>query len=122
MGKKIDIQGMNLEVTKSMNEYLEKKLQRATKNSSDFISAIKVNLASENRTGTYLVEVILFLHGGKTICNKTHSPEMYASMDIACASLERQIKKLKEKHLDIRRYQSIEGKINLMPDLVAVAS
>ncbi len=116
------MQGLNLEVTRAIEQYVNKKLSRAIKHQPEFIASIRVNLSYENRTNTNLVELIIFLHGGKTLRNQTRSEDMYASVDIACASIERQLRKLKEKNIDLKRYRSLEDKLSTLPDLgVAIA-
>ncbi|MDX1921300.1 MAG: ribosome-associated translation inhibitor RaiA [Candidatus Caenarcaniphilales bacterium] len=115
---KLDIHGMNLVITKAIEQYVEKKLIRALKHSSDYISGIRVNLSCENKTSSHLVELVVFMHGGKTLHNKTRSEDMYASVDIACAGIERQLKKIKEKNIDVKRYRSMEEKLSLAPDLI----
>lgn len=114
---KMEIHGLNLEITRAIEQYVNKKLGRATKHTSEFISNMRVNLSYENRTSTNLVEVIIFLHGGKTLRNQTRSEDMYASVDISCASVERQLRKLKEKNLDLKRYRSLEEKLTALPEL-----
>jgi putative sigma-54 modulation protein len=114
---KIDVQGLNLPVTEAIENYVHKKIQRATKHCTEFLSSVKVNLMCENKSNTHLVEVIVFLHGGKTLHNKTRSEDMYASIDIACASMERQIRKIKEKHNDIKRHKVIEEKLGEVPEI-----
>jgi putative sigma-54 modulation protein len=116
---KIDLQGLNLEITPAIEQYVNKKLSRATKHTSEYISNVRINLSCETRTATCLVEVIVFLYGGKTIRNHTRSEDMYASVDIACASVERQLRKLKEKNIDIKRYRSLEEKLSTAPDLTS---
>lgn len=120
---KIDVQGRDLEVTRAIEQYVYKKLSRAIKHMAEHVSSARVNLSCESRTATHLVEVIVFMHGGKTLRNQTRSEDMYASIDIACASLERQIRKIKEKNMDIKRYRSMESKLGAAPDLItAIAS
>jgi putative sigma-54 modulation protein len=120
---KIDVHGINLEVTQSIQQYVEKKISRAVKFSLEHVSGMRVNLSCENKSSSHLVEVIIFMPGGKTIYNKTRSEDMYASVDIACAAIERQLKKLKEKIIDVKRHQLMEEKLSLAPDLIsAIAS
>lgn len=116
---KTDIQGLNVEVTRAIEQYVQKKVQRAVKHTAEFISGIRVNLTCETKSGTHLVEIITFLNGGKTLHNKTRSEDMYASVDIACAGIERQLRKIKEKNIDLKRYKSIEEKLGAAPDLIS---
>ncbi len=114
---KLELHGLNIEITRAIEQYVSKKFNRATKHTSEFISNVRVNLSCESRTATHLVEVIVFLHGGKTIRNQTRTEDMYASVDIASASLERQLRKIKERNIDVKRYQSMEEKLSAVPDL-----
>ena len=121
--KKIDINGQNLDLTNAIRDYVNKKVERSLKHSIDNVSHVRINLSCEPKTGTHLVETIVFLHGGKTLHNKTRSEDMYASVDIACASIERQMRKAKEKSIDVGRYKSFESKINELPESIsAIAS
>jgi ribosomal subunit interface protein len=115
---KIDVQGRDLEITRAIEQYIYKKLTRAIKHMSEHVSSARVNLSCESRTATHLVEIIVFMQGGKTLRNQTRSEDMYASIDIACGSLERQIRKIKEKNIDVKRYRSIESKLGEVPDLI----
>lgn len=115
---KIDVHGINLDVTEAINNYISKKVSRAVKHAGEHVSGARINLSCENKSGTHLVEVILFMNGGKTIHNKTRSEDMYASVDIACAGIERQLRKLKEKNIAVKRYRSMEEKLSLAPDLI----
>ncbi len=108
---KFEIQGLNgLEITEAMESYFEKKLNRACKHNEQLISSVKTNLSYEAKTDSNIVEIIVFLGGGKTIRNYSRTDDMYASIDIACASIERQLRKAKEKIIDVRRYRSFEEK------------
>ncbi|MDJ0625089.1 MAG: ribosome-associated translation inhibitor RaiA [Candidatus Caenarcaniphilales bacterium] len=117
--KKVDIHGMNLDITQAIEQYIVKKVDRATKHTAEFVSGVRVNLSCENKSGTHLVEIVLFMNGGKTLHNKTRSEDMYASIDIACAGIERQLRKIKEKNIDVKRYRSMEEKLISAPDLLS---
>jgi putative sigma-54 modulation protein len=114
----IELQGMNnLEITPAMRKYANKKLEKAAEHTQQYISNIRANLSHENHTATNLIEVIVFLHGGKTIRNQTRSEDMYASIDIACSSLERQLRKYKEKQIALQRSRSLQDKIIATEDM-----
>ena len=108
---KIELQGMNLEITRAMDEYANRKIDNATEHTQAYISNIRANLSYENHTATNLIEIIVFLSGGKIIRNQTRSEDMYASIDIACSSIERQLRKYKEKQIDLKRSRSLQEKL-----------
>ncbi len=114
---KIEIQGLNLEVTQSIQGYVNRKLQKAIKYSSEYILGIKANLTCEK--DSHLIELIIFLHGGKTLRNATRSEDMYASIDIACDSIDRQLRKIKQRKIDVKKYKSIEEKLNESPSFIS---
>ena len=114
---RIEIQGSNLVVTQSIQGYINRKLQKAVKHSSEYILSIKANLTCER--DSQMIELIIFLHGGKTLRNATRTEDMYASIDIACGSIERQLKKIKQRKLDVVRCRSIEEKLNENPSFIS---
>lgn len=109
-------------LTDAIKNYLEKKVQRAVKNTEGWVSSVKVNLWHEPRTDSHVVEIIVFLNGGKTIRNYSRTDDMYASIDIACASVERQLRKAKEKVIDIKRYNSIKDKLTVSQPSQTIAT
>lgn len=103
----IEIQGLNIEVTDAIKDYLYKKIERAVIHSGGLIHAIKANFSCENKLGNKkdIVEIIVFLDQGRTVRQETASEDMYASIDLASASVERQLRRIKEKIVTVRRHK-----------------
>lgn len=103
----VEIQGLNIEVTDALKEYLAPKLERAITHSGGLIHNIKVNFSCENKLGNKkdLVEIIVFLDKGKTVRQEIASEDMYASIDLATAGIERQLRRTKEKIVTVRRHK-----------------
>ncbi|MDX1917946.1 MAG: ribosome-associated translation inhibitor RaiA [Candidatus Caenarcaniphilales bacterium] len=114
---KFELHSSNLDLTDALEQYAIRKVNRAIKHNKSFVSKVKINLIYENRPNSCMVEIIAFLIGGKTVRNYSSSDDMYASIDIASAGIDRQLRKLKEKHLTTERHRILELKES--PDFIA---
>ena len=107
---KITIEGKNIELTKSLKDYVQEKFKKLEKHYDHLIKGhdVRVKLSVERNpriTNNNKTEVIIFLDG-KTIHSEEASEDMYASIDIVANKLDRQIEKFKSKHY--RSYQHDE--------------
>lgn len=103
----IEIQGTNLDITDSINNYLNKRAKRIFDHGEQVIDHLKVNVSFEAKTGSHVVEFILFLNGnGKIFRCKESSDDMYTSIDLASAQAERLLRRYKEKKIDVKRHKS----------------
>lgn len=90
-----NIRGHNIEVTKALREYVEKKLSRVEKYfDTDPTSAASVVMSVLR--GEHKVEVTIPFPGVLLRAEET-SADMYASIDLVVEKLERQIRKYKTK-------------------------
>ena len=108
---KIETKGVNIVVTEAIETYVEKKLRRAFRHAENMIDHIKVNVSFESKTEAHIAEILVFLKSGQTVRNVANTDDMYASIDIACGGIERQLRKRKEKIIAVERYQSIQDKV-----------
>lgn len=89
----ITIKGKNIEVTDSLREYAEKRLEKLTKYSDSIISA-DVTFSTEK--SRHIAEINVHTTGSVFRGEET-TTEMYASIDSAVEKIEKQLKKQKEK-------------------------
>ncbi len=95
----IEVRGKNMEVTKALHDYSEKRLSKLSKYIDDSKTA-QVALSGER--GIYKVEVTIFLNG-IILRGEEKNPDMYAAIDEIVEKLERQFNKHKTKLY--RRYR-----------------
>jgi len=92
---RFNIRGQQMEVTKAIRDYIEKKLGRLEKY---FVTPPKsdVNVTVSVVRGQHVVEVTIPLPG-VVLRAEERSDDMYASIDLVVDKLERQIRKHKTK-------------------------
>lgn len=90
----LNIRGENLEVTKALRDYVEKKLGRLDKYFDTPPHAANVTLSVVR--GEHNVEVTISL-SGLLLRAEERQEDMYASIDLVVDKLERQIRKHKTK-------------------------
>ena len=98
---KVTIEGKNIELTKSIKDYVHEKIARLGKHYDPIIKGheVTVKLSVEKNpriTDNNVTEVTIFLDG-KIIRSEQASEDMYASIDLVIDKLDRQIKKYKDK-------------------------
>lgn len=104
---KIAIEGKNIELTKSLKDYVHEKLHRLQNHYDQIIKGhevkVKLSVAKNPRiTNNNITEVTIFLDGN-IIRSEQASEDMYASIDLVVDKLDRQIQKYKSK--SYRSYQ-----------------
>ncbi|MCK6437807.1 ribosome hibernation-promoting factor, HPF/YfiA family [Rivihabitans pingtungensis] len=92
----LKITGIHLEVTPSLREYIEAKLERITRH-VDNVTSVAVTLSVEKLEQKAEVNVHL---KGKDIHVEATSTDMYAALDALADKLDRQVLKHKEKITD----------------------
>jgi len=103
----IVVKGKNLQLTKALKDYAEKKLA-AIKKYFDHIIEVDVTLSvkeSRDQTKSKACEVTVWANGIVLRAAKA-SEDLYASIDIASDKIERQVKKYREKLRDVPRRQT----------------
>nr|AAA62586.1 light repressed protein [Synechococcus sp.] len=97
---KLLIQGNNIAVTESIHDYVESKLEKATKHFQTFATKVDVHLSVANNariTDKHKAEVTVYANG-TVIRAQEGSENLYASIDLVSDKIARQLRKYKEKN------------------------
>ncbi|MCR5834033.1 MAG: ribosome-associated translation inhibitor RaiA [Selenomonadaceae bacterium] len=89
-----NIRGKNIEISKALREYVEKRVGKITKY-FDNVDEISVLLSVEKER--QIVEVTAEVRGGLILRGQESTADMYTSIDLVVEKLERQIHKQKTK-------------------------
>lgn len=115
---KLLIQGNNIEVTESIHDYVEEKLDKAVKHFQNLATKIDVHLSVARNariSNKHKAEVTVYANG-TIIRAQENSESLYASIDLVSDKISRQLRKYKEKnlakktHTPIKTTDSIEEK------------
>ncbi len=96
---KTDISGQHIEITDSLREYVNSKMERVERH-FDLVSSAHVVLSVEKQRNK--AEATLQLKGNKIFADSVDE-DMYAAIDSLTDKLDRQVKKHKEKITDHHR-------------------
>lgn len=88
----------------AIKKYAEKKFKKFEKY---FFGPISVQIVFKREKFREIVEVIL-TGDGEQIIAKEETPDIYEGIDLAYETLEKQIKKFKEKRKEFRKTKNIE--------------
>ena len=94
----LKITGLHLEVTPSLREFIESKLERITRH-VDNVIGVTVTLSVDKLVQKAEVNVHL---SGKDIHVESTDADMYAAIDTLMDKLDRQVLKFKEKLVEHR--------------------
>src|SRR6476660_4325412 len=94
----------HMDATEALKEYAKEKVERIRKYFPDPIKA-HVVLACD-RGYNHNADVIITLHNGIVIKGEETTEDMYSSVDLVMAKIERQVRRYKEK---IRSHKGSEG-------------
>lgn len=98
----------HMDATSSLKDYAREKVDRINKYFPDPIKAHVV--LSTDRGYNHCADVVITLHNGFVIKGGETTEDMYSSIDLVMAKIERQVRRYKEK-LRFRRPETIrEGK------------
>ncbi|OHX13287.1 ribosome hibernation-promoting factor, HPF/YfiA family [Chromobacterium sphagni] len=100
----LKVTGLHLEVTPSLREYIESKLERITRH-VDHVIDISVTLSVDKLVQKAEVNVHL---SGKDIHIEASEADLYAAIDLLMDKLDRQVLKYKEKLTEHRAQSSGE--------------
>jgi putative sigma-54 modulation protein len=92
---RVNVTFRHMEATEPIKEYAQEKLERIKKYFPDPITA-HIVLATE-RGYQHVADVNITLHNGLTLQGKEITEDMYSSIDLVMAKIERQIRKYKDK-------------------------
>jgi len=99
---KLLIQGNNIEVTESIHDYVEEKLEKAVKHFQNLATKVDVHLSVARNariSNKHKAEVTVYANG-TIIRAQEHSENLYASIDLVSDKITRQLRKYKERNLD----------------------
>lgn len=99
---KLLIQGNNIEVTDSIHDYVEEKLEKAVKHFQNLASKVDVHLSVARNariSNKHKAEVTVYANG-TIIRAQEDSESLYASIDLVSDKITRQLRKYKERNLD----------------------
>ena len=104
---KLLIHGRNLELTPSLREYTQLKLEKAIHHFDEIVKEADVHLsiAKNPRVPQQIAEVTVFANG-TVIRAQERSENLYASIDLVASKLSRQLRKYKERHNDYYNHGS----------------
>jgi putative sigma-54 modulation protein len=85
----------HMDATPSLKEYAKEKVERITKYFPDPIKAHVV--LSCDRGYNHTADVMITLHNGIVIKGEESTEDMYSSIDLVMAKIERQVRRYKEK-------------------------
>lgn len=96
---KLLIQGNNIDVTESINDYVKQKLEKAVKHYQTFTTKVDVHLSVAKNArinDKHKAEVTVYANG-TVIRAQEGSENLYASIDLVSDKIARQLRKYKEK-------------------------
>lgn len=99
---KLLIQGNNIDVTESIHDYVEEKLEKAVKHFQNLATKVDVHLSVARNariSDKHKAEVTVYANG-TVIRAQEHSENLYASIDLVSDKITRQLRKYKERNLD----------------------
>ena len=104
----IHVNGRNIEITDAIKAYVKEKASKVAAHYEqiDSIDAVLSVIKNPSVTESHVAEVICKV-GGETITVEERAESMYASIDLVCDKLDRQVKKFKEKGLSKAKTESI---------------
>lgn len=102
----------HMEATDALKDYAREKIDRIRKYFPDPISAHVV--FSTERGYQHVVDVNIILHNGITLKGTESTEDMYSSIDLVVAKIERQVRKYKEK---IQSHKPSHAQLEQMPVL-----
>jgi putative sigma-54 modulation protein len=104
---KIAIEGRNLKLTPALKTYAKEKIEKLDKILNNVIET-RIDLyhdKSGKEGNAERCEVTLWLTGGKVLRAEEFAGDMYAAIDLAQETLEKQIRNLKERRISSRNQE-----------------
>ena len=104
----IHVNGRNIEITDAIKAYVKEKAGKVANHYEqiDSIDAILSVIKNPSVAESHIAEIICKV-GGDTITVEEKAKSMYASIDLVCDKLDRQVRKFKEKGLSKAKTASI---------------
>jgi putative sigma-54 modulation protein len=108
----------HMDATDSLKEYAREKVERIRKYFPDPMKA-HVVLACD-RGFNHNADVIITLHNGILIKGEETTEDMYSSIDLVMAKIERQVRRYKEKIRNHKGADSIHGQREIVHSVVSM--
>jgi putative sigma-54 modulation protein len=104
----IHVNGRNIEITDAIKAYVKEKAGKVVAHYEqiDAIDAVLSVIKNPSVNDSHIAEIKCQI-GGETIHVEEKAESMYASIDLVCDKLDRQVKKFKEKGLSKSKNESI---------------
>ncbi|MDX2245107.1 MAG: ribosome-associated translation inhibitor RaiA [Leptolyngbyaceae cyanobacterium bins.302] len=99
---KLVIQGKNIEITDSIREYVNQKIEKAITHFQSMVTEVDVHLsvARNPRINSKQVAEVTIYVNGSVVRAEEGSENLYASIDMVADKISRQLRKYKEKRYD----------------------
>jgi putative sigma-54 modulation protein len=108
----------HMDSTEALKDYAREKIERIRKYFPDPIKA-HVVLACD-RGYNHIADVMITLHNGIVIKGEETTEDMYSSIDLVMAKIERQVRRYKEKIRHHKGLESIHGQREIVHSVVTV--
>src|SRR3954465_4128954 len=108
----------HMDSTEALKDYAKEKIERVRKYFPDPIKA-HVVLACD-RGYNHIADVMITLHNGIVIKGEETTEDMYSSIDLVMAKIERQVRRYKEKIRHHKGLESIHGQREIVHSVVSV--
>ncbi|MEO6952459.1 MAG: ribosome-associated translation inhibitor RaiA [Polyangia bacterium] len=97
----------HMDATEALKSYAQEKIDRVRKY---FPDPIKAHVVLDCERGyNHVAEVVITLHSGLVIAGEETTEDMYSSIDLVMAKIERQVRRYKEKIRSHKGQHSIHG-------------
>jgi len=107
----------HMDSTEALKEYAKEKIERVRKYFPDPIKA-HVVLACD-RGYNHIADVNIVLHNGIVIAGRETTEDMYSSIDLVMAKIERQVRRYKEKIRHHKGLESIHGQREIVHSVIS---
>jgi putative sigma-54 modulation protein len=114
----ISVTFRHMDATEALKEYAKEKVERIRKYFPDPIKS-HVVLACD-RGYNHIADVTITLHNGIVIKGEETTEDMYSSIDLVMAKIERQVRRYKEKIRHHKGLESIHGAREISHSVVEV--
>ena len=110
----------HMDSTEALKDYAKEKIERVRKYFPDPIKA-HVVLACD-RGYNHIADVNITLHNGIVIAGRETTEDMYSSIDLVMAKIERQVRRYKEKIRHHKGLESIHGQREIVHSVIEESS
>src|SRR6516225_5532519 len=108
----------HMDATEALKAYAQEKVERIRKYFPDPIKSHVV--LSCDRGYNHIADVMITLHNGIVIAGEETTEDMYSSIDLVMAKIERQVRRYKEKIRNHKGGDSIHGAREMRHAIVQV--